>query len=230
MKECCDKIVESITTAPTTSGGTCGEGGTNGETLDRVNNLPGAALARELHAGTYVVPRRRFVYNCSGCIKSIQLAVSTTSVLRNAQGQERITFHTFANKTGNASVFQRTESPNSWTSSVVMTTSNGQVVEYRPSTGSAEVCFSQGDAFGFTIEAESGITLITRFGDDTEDLVLNATSSLPMSISGCPQLYTTGPSSNVIPLIHIVTGKFPFSLTCSYYIHYLSYDRAQSSY
>ena len=214
VEECCNRVVESLSPPPT-SGGTCGEPGARtefGELLDTVNN---AQVARGIHAGIYIVSQtRNFVYSCSGCIKSIQLAVSTTSVLRNAQGQERIKFHTFANRTGDKVVFQRTESLTSWISSVNMAKPDRLVVDYRPN-GSAEVCFSQGDVFGFTIEEESGINLMTRPTSDIDDFVLNATNAFPMSISGCPQLYTTGPRTAVAPLIHIVTGKFPFSLTCS---------------
>ena len=177
-------------------------------------------LQREIYEGTYIVLQMdpEFIYSCNGCIKSIQLAVSPTSVLKNAQGQERIKFHTFADKTGDRSIYQRRENVAMWNSSVVNTTVtvDRKVVDYRP-IGLDEVCFSQGDVFGFTIEGGSDITVLARFSADANHFVLNA-SSTSETISGCPQLsdsslYTTTGSFFVTPLIHIVTGKISPSLS-----------------
>lgn len=212
---CCKDIGQSISNAPPASGtesvGICGEGGTTqtefGEVLSNVNSGPSSE--EEIHPGTYVVPD--FQYNCRGCIKSIQLAVSATSVLKDAGGRERIMFHTFSNRTGDKSIIQSVEdAPVVWNSSILTTTQDHKVVEYRP-VGAAEICFNRSDAFGFTIEADSGITIMTRLSGDSNEFVLNA-SRYVQTISGCPQLndiglYTTEARTDVVPRIHIVTGK-----------------------
>ena len=227
MEECCNTIEQSIINAPTSgqNGGICGEEGAQtqfGETLDRVNGTREVRLAREIHEGKYIVSQRNFMYSCNGCIKSIQLAVSINSMVRDAQGQEKIKFHTFANRTGDKSMVQSVEDVTEWSSSVMMMKQDRHVVEYRPS-GSSEMCFGQGDVFGFTIEAGSGVTLITRLASDRNEFVLNASSTL-QTISGCPQLsdiglYTTVGSFSVTPLIHIVTGKILLSILCI--MHYI---------
>ena len=217
VDECCNKIVESITNAPTSgqNTGICGDQKVFGNTLNLVDTV---TLVGKIHEGTYIVPQRDpdFIYSCNGCIKSIRLAVSPTSVFKDAQGQEKIKFHTFAEKTGDRSIFQRKEDVAMWNSTVVNTTVDCKVVDYRP-IGLAEICFSQGDVFGFTIEGGSGITVLTRFPSDSSHFVLNASSTLK-TISGCPQLsdsglYTTTGSFSLIPLIHIVTGKISPSLS-----------------
>ena len=209
VNECCNKIVESIANAPTSgqNGGICGDQTVFGDTLHLVNT---ADLVGKIHEGTYVVSQRdpEFIYSCDGCIKSIQLAVSPTSVLKDAQGQERIKFHTFA-ETGDNSTFQRIEDVAMWDSSVVNTTMNRKVVDYRP-IGFNKVCFSQGDVFGFTVEAGSDITVLTRFPADPH--IIHSVSRTLETISGCPQLsdsglYTITGSFSLVPLIHIVTGK-----------------------
>lgn len=222
VEECCNKIVQSIINAPTSGqNGDCVDQTEFGDILNLVNT---AESKGEIHAGTYIVLQRgrKFVYSCNGCIKSIQLAVSRTSVLTDSQGQERIKFHTFASRTGDKSIVQSVEDVTEWSSSVMMTTGDRQVFEYRP-ISPTEVCFSQGDVFGFTIEAGSGIALLTRFPSDTSDVVLNA-SSTSQTISGCPQLNNSGLYTNVgsfrlTPLIHIVTGKILLSILCN--IHYI---------
>jgi hypothetical protein len=168
-----------------------------------------ATLQREIQAGTYIVPQigPRFIYSCNGCIKSIQLAVNLASILKDAQGQERIKFHTFTERTGGSSVYQRRDDVAVWNSSVVNTTANRTIVDYRP-IGQVQLCFSQGDVFGFTIETGSDVTVLTRFPSDSNRFVLNTSST----ISGCPQLsnsalYTSTANFSLTPLIHIVTGK-----------------------
>ncbi len=211
MEECCNKIVESISTnAPTggQGGSICGGKGESefGDRLYLVNSAP---LQREIRAGTYIVGPR-FIYSCNGCIKSIQLAVSPTSILKDAQGQERSKFHTFIDKTGDSSIFQRREDVAVWNSSVVSSTTDRKIIEYRP-IGQAQLCFSQGDVFGFTIEAGSDVAGLTRFPADSNIFVLN-TSNTSETISRCPQLsdsglYISTANFSLIPLIHIVTGK-----------------------
>ena len=222
VDECCNKIVESITNAPTSgqNGDICGETGAQtqfGDTLNFVNSAP---LHKEIYEGTYIMLQTDpdFIYSCNGCIKSIQLAVTPTSILKNAQGQERIKFHTFTDKTGDRSIYQRREDVAVWNSSVVNTTVDRKVVDYRP-IDSTELCFSQGDVFGFTIEAGSDITVLTRVPPDTRS-VLNVSSTLE---SGCPQLslYMTTGSLSTIPRIHIVTGKINFLLSFLSNVHYI---------
>ena len=212
VEECCNKIVESVTTNAPASGlssNICGDHQTQfGDRQDIINF---ASLRSEIRAGTYIVPQSgpRFIYSCSGCIKSIQLAVSPTSQLKDAQGQERINFHTFTEKSSN--IFQRREDVAVWNSSVVSTAVDRKVVEYSP-IGLAEVCFSQDDIFGFTIEAGSDVAILARVPSDSNHLLLN-TSRASETISGCPQLsnidlYTSTANFSLAPLIHInVTGK-----------------------
>ena len=228
VDECCNKIVDSITNAPTSgqNGGICDEV-QFGDTLNFVTAVNSAPLQREIHEGTYIMSSADFTYSCNGCIKSIQLAVSTVSEVKDAQGQERIKFHTFTNKTGDRSFFQRREDVTMWNSSVVNTRIDRKVVDYRP-IGLGEVCFSQGDVFGFTIGAGSDITILTRFPPDTR-FVLNVSSTLE-TLSGCPQLsdsslYMTTESFSLIPLIHIVTGKISPFFSFQYTLHNCLYCR-----
>ena len=211
VEDCCNKIVESIpTNSPTgrQSGSICSDQTQFGDRQDSLNSAP---LQSELRAGTYIVPQSgpQFIYSCNGCIKSIQLAVSPTSqlIIKDAQGQERIIFHTFTEKN---SIFQRREDVAEWNSSVVSTTADRTIVEYRP-IGLSQLCFSQGDTFGFTIEAGSDVAILTRVLPDSDHLLLN-TSHISETISGCPQLsdislYTSTANFLSAPLIHIVTGK-----------------------
>ena len=229
VEECCNKIVESIPSAPTIeqSGRICGEGGVQrefGNSLGLVNTV--LPLDREVHEGTYVVPQRNpdfTYYICSGCVRYIQLAVSPISVylLKDAQGRERIKFHTFTRMTGDRSIYQRREDAVMWTSSVIANTrTDRRIVNYRP-VGSTRLCFSQDDVFGFTIEAGSGITVLTRFFPEGNRFIHNVSSTLE-TISVCPRfsdigLYTITENFALTPLIHIVTGKFspflsPYSL------------------
>ena len=128
-EECCNKIVEPLTTnAPPTSGQSgdiCGVAGAQtmfGDTLNNVNTA--SLLEREIHEGTFIVHHMEpdFIYKCNGCIKYIQLAVSPNSELKNSQGQEKIKFHTFTVKMGNSDVFQRKENAIIWNSMAVNTT------------------------------------------------------------------------------------------------------------
>ena len=217
VEECCNKIVESISTNSPIGGqnsAICGEGGVQsgfGNRLGLVNQSP---LSRDIHAGTYIVPQRNpdfTYYICSGCVKSIQLAVSPTSVVKDAQGQERIKFHTFTPKTGGSSVYQRRQDVTVWNSSIIVNArTDRKIVEYRP-IGLARLCFSQGDVFGFTIEAGSDVTVLTRVFPEGNRFVQNASSTLE-TLPGCPQLsdiglYTRTESFALTPLIHIATGK-----------------------
>ena len=215
MEECCNKIVESIDNAAPTSeqsGSICGEAGAQNLFGNELNLVKTASLQPEIHVGTYIVPQKNpdFIYNCDGCIKSITLAVSPSSVLKDAQGQERVRFHIFTDKAGDGSIYQRREDAVMWNSSVIANNrTNRTIVEYRP-VGLAELCFSQDDVFGFTIEAGPNITVLTRFPPDSR-LVKNVSSDLE-SLPGCPQLsdsdlYMTAYSFTLTPLIHVVTGK-----------------------
>ena len=104
----------------------------------------------------------------------------------------------------------------------MMNTTSGQgvVIKYHPPQGSADVCFKEGNKFGLSIEAGSGVALITRFRGENDDFVLNVSSQL--STSECPQLNNNGlyqfSSTSehlvVIPLIHIEAGKK--WLSCAY--------------
>ena len=208
VEECCNEIVESISTNSPTggqSGSICSDQTQFGDTLNLVNSAP---LQSEIRAGTYIIPQSgpQFIYSCNGCIKSIQLAVSPTSQPKDAQGQERINFHTFTEK---SSIFQRRGDVVIWNSSVVSTAVDRKVLEYRP-IGLVRLCFSQGDVFGFTIEAGSDVTVLTRDVEDGNRFVLNA-SNTSETTSGCPQLsnlYTSTANFSLTPLIHInVTGK-----------------------
>ena len=204
VEECCNKIVESISTnAPTSgqSGSICSDQTQFGDTLDLMNS---EALRSEIRAGTYIVPLSgpQFIYSCSGCIKSIQLVVNST--LRNG-GQERIKFHTFTEMTGGSSVYQKREDVVMWNSSVVSTLVNLEVLEYWP-IGLPQLCFSQGDVFGFTIEAESDVAVLTRAPSDDNRFVLNASIYSTSNTSECPHLYTSTANFSLTPLIHIITG------------------------
>lgn len=196
------------------SGAICGEGGVQSEFGNRLGLVNQSPLARDIHAGTYIVPQRNpdlTYYICSGCVNSIQLAVSPTSMVQDAQGQERIKFHTFTPKAGGSSVYQRRENSAVWNSSIIANPrTDRKIVEYRP-IGLARLCFSQGDVFGFTIEAESDVTILTRVFPEGNRFVLNASSTLE-TIFGCPQLssiglYTRTESFALTPLIYIATGK-----------------------
>ena len=94
VDECCNEIVESLTTnAPPTSGqsgDTCGVARAQtmfGDTLNHVNTAR-SLQGREIHEGTYIVHHMEtdFIYKCNGCIKYIRLAVSPNSELKNSQG------------------------------------------------------------------------------------------------------------------------------------------------
>ena len=217
VDECCNKLAESLTlNVPTSevSGSICGQDGAQREFGNRIGLVNQSPLARGIYAGTYIVPQRNpdFTYHiCSGCVRYIQLAVSPTSVVKDAQGQERIKFHTFTDKKG--STFQRREDSAMWNSSIVNTgaRANRKIVEYRP-IGLAKLCFSQGDVFGFTIEAGSDITVLTRVFPESNRIIRNVSSTLE-GISGCRQLSDIGlhkiteTHSALTPLIHIITGK-----------------------
>jgi hypothetical protein len=224
-EECCNKIVESIPNAPISgqNGAICGEEGIQSEFGNRLGLVNQSQLARDIHAGTYIVPQRNpdFTYICSGCVTSIQLAVSPTSIVKDAQGQERIKFHTFTEKTGGSSVYQRREDVAMWNSSILASTrTDRKIVDYRP-IGQAQLCFSQGDVFGFTIEAGSDVTVLTGVFPAGNRFVLNASSTLE-TIPECPQLsniglYTRTESFALTPLIHITTGKILILIVCDTY-------------
>ena len=226
VEECCNKIVESIdNVAPTSeqSGSICDEAGALfGDSLNFVNTAQ--FLQREIHAGTYIVPQSDFIYSCDGFIKSITLAVSPNSVLKDAQGQERLRFHTFTDKAGDGSIYQRREDAVMWNSSIANTSSDRRIVNYRP-IGSTQLCFNQGDVFGFTIEAGSDITILTRFPSDSNRLVQNVSSDLE-TLPGCPQLsdsglYATMEGFSSTPLIHIKTGKISYCDIMIILVHYI---------
>ena len=136
VEECCNKIIEFVlTNSPTSgqSGSICSDQTQFGDIQELSNTA--ALLRSEIRAGTYIVPQSspQFIYSCSGCIKSIQLAVSPTSQPKDARGQERIIFHTFTQKSSN--IFQRREDVAMWNSSIIVNSSlrmDRKIVEYWP--------------------------------------------------------------------------------------------------
>ena len=221
VEECCNNIVELIRNTPQSVGNEKSCSGTAfqfGDMLDQVEEAREAILSGDLVAGTYITNQTRFKFNCSGCISSIQLAVRHSSMVRDSQGNESVTFHLFNIRMENNLIVERRESF-TWNSTVMMNTTSGQgvVIKYHPPQGSADVCFKEGDKFGFSIEAGSGVALITRLTSENDDFVLNVSSQL--STSGCPQLNKNGlyqfssTSEHFVlsPLIHIEAGKNNYS-------------------
>ena len=222
LEQCCNNIVQLIRNS-TQDGQNqlrCAERSSKGDSLERLNNASEGIL-KEIHAGTYITNQPMFEFSCSGCIRSVQLAVTTTSVVRDAQGQEKINFLIFANRTTDKIIFERIKKF-IWNSSVLMTINNRTLIEYRPS-GVAEVCFNRGEVFGFTVEAESGVILLARLAGDSNDIVRNVSTSLPTS--ECPLLddygfyefgrFAASTDLVLIPLIHIETGKITHALLCT---------------
>ena len=222
MEECCNNIVELIRNTPQSVGNEKSCTGTAfqfGDTLENVEEARAMILSGDIVAGTYITNQTGFKFNCSGCISSIQLAVRHSSMVRDGQGNESITFHLFNIRMENNLIIDRRESF-TWNSTVMMNTTSGQgvVIKYHPPQGSADVCFKDGDKFGFSIEAGSGVALITRFTSEEGDFVLNVSSQL--STSGCPQLNNNGlyqfnsTSDHLAlsPLIHIEAGKNGYTI------------------
>ena len=195
-----------------------------GEDIDRVNGNRQSLAGGDIFAGIYIANQARFKFSCSGCISSIQLAVTTSSQLKDNEGNETIHFHLFTSRTDDNLIVQRKKTF-TWDSSVLMTVNNRLLVEYRPLSGS-EVCFTQGDKFGFTIDAGLEVALKSRVTSLTSDLVLNVSSQLPTS--GCPQLnesglyqFDTSTNSLLSPLVHIEIGKSGYY---SYIYHALRHE------
>lgn len=221
LERCCSNIVELIRdiTQDEQNRLRCTETSSIGDSLDRLETASEGIL-REIHAGTYITNLTMFEFNCSGCIRSIQLAVTSASVVRDTQGQEKVYFHIFANRTTDKNTFERIKGF-VWSSSFLMNIKNRVLIEYRPS-GVAEVCFNQGETFGFTVKAESGVILLARLPGENDDLVQNVSTSL--QTSECPQVKDSGfyqfdrstPSTDLllIPLIHIETGEITLALQC----------------
>ena len=213
LDQCCNNIVEMIQNSPRTveNERLCTTTDTQaGEEIDRVSGNRQSLAGGDIFAGIYIANQARFKFSCSGCISSIQLAVTTSSQLKDNEGNETIHFHLFTSRTDDNLIVQRKKTF-TWDSSVLMTVNNRLLVEYRPLSGS-EVCFTQGDKFGFTIDAGLEVALKSRVTSSTADLVLNVSSQLPTS--GCPQLnesglyqFDTSTNSLLSPLVHIEIGK-----------------------
>ena len=99
VDECCNKIVESLTTnAPPTSGQSgdiCGVAEAQtmfGDALDHVNTA--SLQGREIHEGTFIVHHMDpdFICKCNGCIKYIWLAVSPNSELKTHKDRRELSF------------------------------------------------------------------------------------------------------------------------------------------
>ena len=195
-----------------------------GEDIDRVSGNRQSLAGGDIFAGIYIANQARFKFSCSGCISSIQLAVTTSSQLKDNEGNETIHFHLFTSRTDDNLIVQRKKTF-TWDSSVLMNGSDRLLVEYRPLNGS-EVCFTQGDKFGFTIDAGLEVALKSRVTSSTADFVLNVSSQLPTS--GCPQLnesglyqFDTSTNSLMSPLVHVEIGK---SVHYNYLYHSLCHE------
>ena len=223
VEECCNNIVQLIRNPTRDSGTICTQ--TFGATVSQLTNIPVPNIRVQILSGTYIMPQIDFIFTCSGCIQSIQLAVTNTSVVKNAQGEEQIHFHIFASKTMENTVFERTQNF-TWNSSVVESSVGPQrdhvIVLYKRPLDFAEVCFDQSDVFGFTIlnQSESEVVMTSGFFN-SQDVIFDVSTHL--STSTCPQLSSIGlyefdrtsTRETLKPLIHIETGKsfLPVSYT-----------------